>query len=135
SGLAAVAAEVRLRRIHRDHAGLSQSRRAADQLIETARAIAPPADTKLTPVTEAELLTAEAEYARITGGDAAARWDEAAAAWAELRYPFPQAYADGARPSWNSHRARALRPLLSSPRRGTRPHHWPLSSCGKRSKR
>jgi ATP/maltotriose-dependent transcriptional regulator MalT len=92
-GLAAVAAEVRRPRIHRDHAVLSQSRRAADQLIETARAIAAPADTTLTPVTEAELLTAEAEYARITGGDAAARWGEAAAAWAELRYRFPQAYA------------------------------------------
>jgi DNA-binding CsgD family transcriptional regulator len=93
AGLAAVAAEVRRPRIHRDHAGLSQSRRAADQLIETARAIAAPADTKLTPVTEAELLTAEAEYAWVTGGDAAARWDEAATAWAELRYPFPRAYA------------------------------------------
>jgi DNA-binding CsgD family transcriptional regulator len=92
-GLAAVAAEVLRARIHRDHAGLSQSRQAAGRLIETARAIAAPPDTKLTPVTEAELLTAEAEYARITGGDAAARWDEAAAAWAELRYQFPQAYA------------------------------------------
>jgi tetratricopeptide (TPR) repeat protein len=93
AGLAAVAAEVRRPRIHRDHAGLSQSRRAADQLIETARATAAPADTKLTPVTEAELLTAEAEYARVTGGDATARWDEAATAWAELRYPFLRAYA------------------------------------------
>ena len=93
AGLAAAAAEVRRPRIHRDHAGLSQSRRAADQLIETARATAAPADTKLTPVTEAELLTAEAEYARVTGGDATARWDEAATAWAELRYPFLRAYA------------------------------------------
>lgn len=93
AGLAAAAAEVRRPRIHRDLAGLSQSRRAADQLIETARATAAPADTKLTPVTEAELPTAEAEYARVTGGDATARWDEAATAWAELRYPFLRAYA------------------------------------------
>jgi DNA-binding CsgD family transcriptional regulator len=93
AGLAAVATDAQRARIHRDNAGIDQSRRAADQLITTARAIAAPADTTLTPVTEAELLTAEAEYNRTIGRDEASRWDEAAVAWAGLRYPFPRAYA------------------------------------------
>jgi DNA-binding CsgD family transcriptional regulator/tetratricopeptide (TPR) repeat protein len=92
AGLAAVATDAQRARIHRDNAGIDQSRRASDQLITTARAIAAPADTTLTPVTEAELLTAEAEYNRTIGRDEASRWDEAAVAWAGLRYPFPRAY-------------------------------------------
>jgi DNA-binding CsgD family transcriptional regulator/tetratricopeptide (TPR) repeat protein len=98
AGLAAAAEAALQARTRRDPASLSQSRRDAGHLIKTARAIVSPADTELTPVTEAELLTAEAEYARLStaGPDASAAalaWDQAAAAWARVCSPYPQGYA------------------------------------------
>ena len=93
AGLAAAAAAAQQARIHRDHARLDQSRRDAGQLIQTARSTAGAADTQLTPATEAELLTAEAEYGRLNGSAVAPLWDQAAVAWGELGYPYPLAYA------------------------------------------
>ena len=132
AGLAAAAAAALQARTRRDPASLSQSRRDADHLIETARAIASPADTELTPVTEAELLTAEAEYARLsTAGPeasaAALAWDQAAAAWARVCSPYPQGYArwrqaelelaGNARPSASAALAQAWRLAGSLPAR------------------
>jgi DNA-binding CsgD family transcriptional regulator/tetratricopeptide (TPR) repeat protein len=98
AGLAAAAAATQQARTLRDPVILGQARRDADHLIQTARAIASPADTELTPVTEAELLTAEAEYARLGSAGphacaAAPAWERAAAAWARVCCPYPQGYA------------------------------------------
>jgi len=98
AGLAAAAAAAQQARARRDSVNLGQSKCEADHLIETARAITRRADTELTPVTEAELLTAEAEYARLgsagpQAGAAAPAWDRAAAAWARVCCPYPQGYA------------------------------------------
>lgn len=98
AALAAAAAAAQQARTRHDPVTFGQARRDADQLIQTARAIASPADTELTPVTEAELLTAEAEYARLGSagpqpGAAAPAWDRAAAAWARVCCPYRQGYA------------------------------------------
>ncbi len=45
------------------------------------------------PLAAAELASAEAEYARTTGSDAAAPWAVAADSWEELKRPYPAAYA------------------------------------------
>jgi DNA-binding NarL/FixJ family response regulator len=46
----------------------------------------------LTPLTEAELATAEAEWSRVVGSSDPARW-AAAAAWDGLGFPWPAGYA------------------------------------------
>jgi ATP/maltotriose-dependent transcriptional regulator MalT len=42
---------------------------------------------------ERQLATAEAEYARATGGDSGSLWAETAARWEELRRPYQSSYA------------------------------------------
>jgi ATP/maltotriose-dependent transcriptional regulator MalT len=65
-------------------------RERADALIERARLAA----ESCGPVEEAELATAEAEYARATdAGAPATLWTRAAAAWEGLGRPYPAAYA------------------------------------------
>src|SRR3954454_16915173 len=67
------------------------TRERADALIERTRLAA----DSCGPVEEAELATAEAEYARATDGSAgpAGLWNRAAAAWEGLGRPYPVAYA------------------------------------------
>jgi ATP/maltotriose-dependent transcriptional regulator MalT len=67
------------------------ARERADALIERTRLAA----ESCGPVEEAELATAEAEYARATDGSAAPAglWNRAAAAWEGLGRPYPVAYA------------------------------------------
>jgi len=66
-------------------------RERADALIERTRLIADSGG----PVEEAELATAEAEYARATDGGAgpSGLWNRAAVAWEGLGRPYPEAYA------------------------------------------
>jgi DNA-binding CsgD family transcriptional regulator len=66
-------------------------RERADALIERTRLAA----ESCGPVEEAELATADAEYARATDGSGAPAglWNRAAAAWDGLGRPYPAAYA------------------------------------------
>jgi ATP/maltotriose-dependent transcriptional regulator MalT len=80
-----------LARDRQDAEGQRHARDHATALIERTRLAA----ESCGPVEEAELATAEAEYARATDGGAAPAglWNRAAAAWEGLGRPYPVAYA------------------------------------------
>jgi DNA-binding CsgD family transcriptional regulator len=65
----------------------------ASALIGVARAAGGKPEAVLTPLTGAELATAEAEWSRVASGSDPARWATAAAAWDGLGFPWPAAYA------------------------------------------
>jgi DNA-binding CsgD family transcriptional regulator len=50
-------------------------------------------DTSAVPTVEANLLTAEAEWSRVTGASDPGRWERSAEAWAAIGYPWVTAYA------------------------------------------
>jgi ATP/maltotriose-dependent transcriptional regulator MalT len=90
AGLRAEGDAGQLARDRQDTEAEQQVRERADALIERTRLAA----ESCGPVEEAELATAEAEYARATDAAAPATlWTRAAAAWESLGRPYPAAYA------------------------------------------
>ncbi|HEX8861127.1 MAG TPA: response regulator transcription factor, partial [Actinomycetes bacterium] len=69
------------------------ARELAAGLIERCRAAAAGVDSSAVPTVEASLLTAEAEWSRVTGASDPGRWERSAEAWAAIGYPWVTAYA------------------------------------------
>jgi ATP/maltotriose-dependent transcriptional regulator MalT len=93
AGLAVEAAAAEQARAR--HAGDHEraARELAAGLIERCRAAAASVDASTVPTVEANLLTAEAEWSRVTGPSDPERWERSAAAWAAIAYPWLVAYA------------------------------------------
>jgi DNA-binding CsgD family transcriptional regulator len=87
---AAVAEQARAR-----HASVEEqaARELATGLIDRARAATTVPGVMLTPALEAHLLSAEAEWSRVTGPSDPERWARSADVWEALRFPWPAAYA------------------------------------------
>jgi DNA-binding CsgD family transcriptional regulator/tetratricopeptide (TPR) repeat protein len=87
---AAVAEQARAR-----HASVEEqaARELATGLIDRARAATTAPGVMLTPALEAHLLTAEAEWSRVTGPSDPERWANSAQTWEALRFPWAAAYA------------------------------------------
>ena len=69
------------------------ARELAAGLIDRARAATTAPNVVPTPVVEANLLSAEAEWSRVTGPSDPERWANSAQAWEALGYPWPAGYA------------------------------------------
>jgi DNA-binding CsgD family transcriptional regulator len=87
---AAVAEQARARRADEDE---RTARELAAGLIDRVRAATAAPEVVLTPAVAAILLTAEAEWSRVTGPSDPGRWAESAHAWEALSYPWPAGYA------------------------------------------
>jgi len=87
---AAAAEQARAR--HADAEQQAARRRAAD-LLDRVRAATGAPKVVLTPAMEANLVTAEAEWSRVTGPSDPERWAGSAQAWEALSHPWPAAYA------------------------------------------
>ena len=68
-------------------------RERAAGLLDRIRSASSAPDVVLTPVLAANILMAEAEWSRVDGPSDPQRWASSAAAWEELGYPWPSAYA------------------------------------------
>lgn len=68
-------------------------RERAAGLLDRIRSASSAPDVVLTPVLAANILMAEAEWSRVDGPSNPRQWASSAAAWAELGYPWPSAYA------------------------------------------
>ena len=79
-----------LARDRRDEESEGRAHERADALLERVRVAAEGAGA---PLAAMELASAEAEYARATGVDAAAAWAAAAEKWEAFKRPYPAAYA------------------------------------------
>jgi DNA-binding CsgD family transcriptional regulator/tetratricopeptide (TPR) repeat protein len=87
---AAAAEQGRDRHADAEHHAARQ--RAGDLLDRIRTATAAP-NVVVTAAVEADVLTAEAEWSRVTGPSDPERWAATAAAWEALSYPWPAAYA------------------------------------------
>jgi DNA-binding NarL/FixJ family response regulator len=88
AGLRVEADAGELARDRRDDEALALVRARADALLERVRLAADSGWAVQKP----QLATAEAEYARATGGDSGSLWAEAAARWDALRRPYQSSY-------------------------------------------
>jgi DNA-binding CsgD family transcriptional regulator/tetratricopeptide (TPR) repeat protein len=93
TGLAVAAATAEPARARRADAEEQAARELADRLIERVRAVTSAPDVVPTPVVEANRLTVEAEWSRVTGTSDPERWAATAQAWEALGYPWPAGYA------------------------------------------
>jgi len=93
TGLAVEAAAAERARDHRATAEQQAAHERATGLLARIRAATQAPNVVVTPVVEANLLTAEAEWSRITGPSDPERWARGAAAWEALRCPWLAAYA------------------------------------------
>jgi len=110
---AAAAEQARAR--HADAEQQAARRRAAD-LLDRAHAATATPDVALTPAVEANLLTVQAEWSRVTGPSDPEQWARSAEAWEALSYPWPAAAA----------RFRQAEALLARGRPATPPARpWP----------
>ena len=93
SGLAMAAALAEQARDR--HAGAEEraARELAGRLVERVRAAVAAPGVVPTPVVEANLLTVEAEWARVAGPSDPERWAYGAEAWEALGYPWQAGYA------------------------------------------
>jgi ATP/maltotriose-dependent transcriptional regulator MalT len=93
TGLAVEAATAEHARARHDGADELAARERAALLIECMRQAKTAPMVLPTPAVEANLLTAEAEWSRVTGPSDPERWATAAEAWAGLGFPWLRAYA------------------------------------------
>ena len=93
TGLAVEAAVAEQARARHADADEQIARDLAAGLIDRARAATTAPNVVPTPVVEANLLTAEAEWSRVIGPSDPERWAESAQAWEALSYPWPAGYA------------------------------------------
>jgi DNA-binding CsgD family transcriptional regulator len=93
AGLAAEAAIAELAAARRAPAAGEDAARAADGLLERARAATAADGVVPARAVRARLATAEAEWSRAAAGPDPDRWAGAAAAWEGLGCPWPAAYA------------------------------------------
>jgi DNA-binding CsgD family transcriptional regulator/tetratricopeptide (TPR) repeat protein len=93
TGMAVEAAVAEQARARHAAAESQTARRLAADLIDRVRAATVAPDVVLTPAVEANLLTAQAEWARITGPSDPERWARSAEVWEALSYPWLAAYA------------------------------------------
>jgi ATP/maltotriose-dependent transcriptional regulator MalT len=87
---AAAAEQARARHADAEHLA---ARQLAAGLIDRVRTATAAPSVVLTPAVEANLLTAEAEWSRVTGPSDPERWAKSAGAWEALSFPWPAAYA------------------------------------------
>jgi DNA-binding CsgD family transcriptional regulator/tetratricopeptide (TPR) repeat protein len=92
AGLAAEAAIADRAAVRRDQTAREEASRVAAGLLERARAAAAIDGVAVIGAVRAKLLTAEAEWTRLTGPGQPDRWVEAAGAWDELGCRWPTAY-------------------------------------------
>jgi tetratricopeptide (TPR) repeat protein len=69
------------------------ARELAAGIIDRARAVAAAPAVRVTPTVAANLVTAEAEWSRVTGPSDPEQWASCARAWEALGHPWPAAYA------------------------------------------
>jgi DNA-binding CsgD family transcriptional regulator/tetratricopeptide (TPR) repeat protein len=93
AGLAVEAATAEHARARRAVAEERAARELAARLIDRVREVTSAPAVVPTPAVRANLLTAEAEWWRVTGPSDPERWASAAEAWLALGFPWPTAYA------------------------------------------
>jgi DNA-binding CsgD family transcriptional regulator len=93
NGLAIEAAAAEQDRGRRPGGEYQAVRERAAGLLDRIRSASSAPDVVLTPVLAANILMAEAEWSRVDGPSDPRRWANSAAAWEDLGYPWPSAYA------------------------------------------
>jgi DNA-binding NarL/FixJ family response regulator len=93
NGLAIEAAAAEQDRGRRPGGEYQAVRERAAGLLDRIRSASSAPDVVITPVLAANILMAEAEWSRVDGLSDPGRWASSAAAWEELGYPWPSAYA------------------------------------------